>query len=147
MELECSLQCSQQLPTRPYPYSGQLHFTPSYPVTFNSSFINILLPSTQGSSKWNLSFRASVKILYACIVSHTRTTRPTCLIFLDLIIRILFGKKYKSWRSSMFHFLRPPISYSFLGPRISLSTLSSNTFSLYSSLNTKDQVSHPYKTP
>jgi hypothetical protein len=32
------------------------------------------------------------------------------------------------------------------GPNILFSTLLSNTLSLYSSLNVRDQVSHPYRT-
>jgi hypothetical protein len=35
---------------------------------------------------------------------------------------------------------------SLLGPNIPLNTLFSNTLSLHSSLNTSNQVSHPYKT-
>jgi hypothetical protein len=38
------------------------------------------------------------------------------------------------------------ITSSFLGPNILLSTLFSNTLHLRSSLNVRDQVSHPYKT-
>jgi hypothetical protein len=42
----------------------------------------------------------------------------------------------------------PPTSYYFslLGPNILLSTPFSNTLSLYSSFNVRDQVSYPYKT-
>jgi hypothetical protein len=43
-------------------------------------------------------------------------------------------------------FLHSPITSSLLGPNIPLSTLFSNTISLRSSLNVRDQVSHPYKT-
>jgi hypothetical protein len=107
---------------------------------------NILLPSTLRSSKFHLS-GFSTKILYAFIVSHIRATCPVHLIFLDVIIRIVFDKDYKSWRSSLCHFLRPPISSSLLGPSIFLSALSSNTLSLSSSLNTRKQVSHVYKAP
>jgi hypothetical protein len=39
----------------------------------------------------------------------------------------------------------PPL-ISLLGPNILLSTLFSNTLSLCSSLNVRDQVSHPYRT-
>jgi hypothetical protein len=40
-------------------------------------------------------------------------------------------------------FLQPPIISFLLGPTIFLSTLFSNTLSLCSSLNVRDQVSHP----
>jgi hypothetical protein len=43
-------------------------------------------------------------------------------------------------------FLQPPITLSFFGPNILLSTLLSNTLSLCSSLNVRDQVSHPYRS-
>jgi hypothetical protein len=39
-----------------------------------------------------------------------------------------------------------PLSRHLFGPNIILSTLFSNTLSLYSSLNVRDQVSHPYRT-
>jgi hypothetical protein len=46
---------------------------------------------------------------------------------------------------SYFRFLHPPTISSLFGPHILLSTLFSNTLSLCSSLNARDQVSHPYK--
>jgi hypothetical protein len=42
--------------------------------------------------------------------------------------------------------LRPPVTLFILGPNILLSTLFSNTLSLCSSLNVRDQVSHPHRT-
>jgi hypothetical protein len=44
------------------------------------------------------------------------------------------------------NFLHSPISSSLFGPNILLRTLFSHTLSLCSSLNIRDQVSHPYKT-
>jgi hypothetical protein len=44
------------------------------------------------------------------------------------------------------NFLHSPVTSSLFGPNILLRTLSSNTLSLCSSLNVRDQVSHPYKT-
>jgi len=54
--------------------------------------------------------------------------------------------KYRSLSSSLCSFLHSPVSSSFVGPNIFLSTLFSNTLSLRFSLNTSDQVSHPHKT-
>jgi hypothetical protein len=48
-------------------------------------------------------------------------------------------------RSSLCSFLQPPVTSSLFGPNILLSTLFSNTLSLCSSLNVRDQVSHPYR--
>jgi hypothetical protein len=43
-------------------------------------------------------------------------------------------------------FLEPPVTLSYFGPNILLSTLFSNTYSRYSSLNVGDRVSCPYRT-
>jgi hypothetical protein len=47
---------------------------------------------------------------------------------------------------SLCSFFQSPITSSLFGPNILLSTLFSNTLSLCSSLNVRDQVSHPYRT-
>jgi hypothetical protein len=44
------------------------------------------------------------------------------------------------------NFLHSPVTSSLFGANILLRTLFSNTLSLCSSLNVKDQVSHPYRT-
>jgi hypothetical protein len=56
------------------------------------------------------------------------------------------GKEYRSFSSSLCSFLHSPITSTLLGPNILLNTLFSNTLNLRSSLNVRDQVSHPYKT-
>jgi hypothetical protein len=43
-------------------------------------------------------------------------------------------------------FFYPPVTSFLLGPNILLNTLFSNTLSLCSTLNVREQVSHPYKT-
>jgi hypothetical protein len=55
-------------------------------------------------------------------------------------------QKYKSWSTSLCNFLHFPITSSLFSPNIRFSTLFSNTLSLCSSLNVRDQVSHPYRT-
>jgi hypothetical protein len=58
----------------------------------------------------------------------------------------ILGEEYKPCSSSLCSFLQPPVTSSLSGPNILLSTLFSNTLNLCSSLNVRDQVSHPYKT-
>jgi len=43
-------------------------------------------------------------------------------------------------------FLQPPVTSSLLDPKVFLSTLFSNALGQCSSLNVRDQVSHPYDT-
>jgi hypothetical protein len=69
------------------------------------------------------------------------TLQPSCLIIL-----IRLSEEYRLWSSSLCSFPQPPVTSSLFGPNILLSTLFSNTLSLCSSLNVRDQVSHPYRT-
>jgi hypothetical protein len=62
-----------------------------------------------------------------------------------LIIVIILGEEYKSRSSSLCNFLHSPVTSYLFGPNILLSTLLSKTLSLCTSLNVRDQVSHPYR--
>jgi hypothetical protein len=85
-------------------------------------------------------------ILYALLFYTNRATRTTHLILLDLIILIILGEDCKLWRSPLCSFLQFPVTSSFFGWNILLSTLFSNSLSLCCSLNVRDQFSHPYRT-
>jgi hypothetical protein len=55
-------------------------------------------------------------------------------------------EEYNLWSSSLCSFLKSLFTSALFEPNILLSTLFSNTFSLCSSLNVRDQVLHSYKT-
>jgi hypothetical protein len=98
------------------------------------------LPTYAWSSKWSLSFGLSHQNLYTLLSSLIRATFPAHFIRLDLIYLIIL------WGSSLFDFRHSPVTSSLLGLNMLLRTLFSNTLSLCSSLNVRDQVSQPYKT-
>ena len=105
-----------------------------------SSHLGLDLPSGLFLSRF------PTKILYVPLLSPIGATYPTLLILLDLITRTLLGEEYRSLRSSLCSFLHSSVTSSLLGSNILLSTLFSNTLSLHSPLNVRDQVSLSYKT-
>jgi hypothetical protein len=108
--------------------------------------LNITLPFTSGSSKWFFPSGFHTNNLHVPLLSPLRATCPAQLILLDLITQIIFGEKYRPFRSSLCSFLHYPVTSSLLGSNILLSTPFSNTLSLRASLNVRDQVSHQHKT-
>jgi hypothetical protein len=108
-----------------------VHTTPSYQLCLglSSSFFPYGVP---------------IQILYALLFSPICATCPAHLILLDLITLIILGEEYKLWSTSLRSFLQPPVTSSPFDPI--LNTLFSNTLSLCSSLNVRDQVSYLYRT-
>jgi hypothetical protein len=84
-------------------------------------------------------------------LSHQNTTSflfsASCsvpLILLHLIVLIILGKEVI--KILIMQFSQTLVISSLCGPNILLSSLFSNSLSLCSSLNVKNQVSHPYRT-
>jgi len=143
MESKLSLPLSQNHAICPYPEPEQS--IPCPPSHLLKIHLYIILQSTPASSNWSLSLRFLIKILFRPLLSLIRNACLTHHILLDLINRIMSGKKYRSLSTSLCCFFHTPVTSSFLGLYNLLSTLFSNTISLSSSLNASDQVSHSYK--
>jgi hypothetical protein len=80
------------------------------------------------------------KILQNLLPSPMRATCPVHIILLDLICLMKSGGEYKLCSSPLYNFLHSPVISCLLGPNFLLNTLLSNTFSLCSSFNVRDQV-------
>jgi len=77
------------------------------------------------------------KILMAPALSHTCHMSCSSHSWLDDLNNIVWVQVIK---------LHSPVTLSLVGPNIFLSTLFLNTLSLYSYVNVRDQVLHPYQT-
>ena len=128
MEPERSLPHSQVPATSSYPEPDQSSPSPS--SHFLKIDLNIILPSTQGSSKWSVSPRFPHQNPVSTCILPIHATCPVHLISLDFIARIIFGDDYRSFSSSLCSFLHSPVTPSLLGPIILLSILFSNTLNL-----------------
>ena len=124
------IPCSQELTTCPDPEPDQTRPCPFLKVHFN-----IIIPSMFRSSKWFVPSDFTTKPLYVFFFSPVHHPYPAHLIFLDWIIHIIFGEKYKSWSLYLCNFLQSPVASYLLGPNSVLSTTFSNTTSSYSALN------------
>ena len=105
--------------------------------------LNIIFPSSPGSSKRSLSLRFPQQnpVNASPLSLSIRTTCSDHLILLDFITRTILGEEYRSLSSSLCSFLLSPVMSSPLGPYILLNTLFSNTLNLVSSFNIRCQIS------
>jgi hypothetical protein len=118
-----------------------VHTKPSYPKSILILSSHLRLYSFQ----WSLSSILSEQNPM-CIPFLPHTCYLRCFFHPpDVIILIVFGEECKLRSSSLCSFL-PPTTSSLFCQNILLSTQFSNTLSVCSSLNVRDQVSHPHKT-
>jgi hypothetical protein len=115
------------------------HYAPPLPQPM--SLRSILIPSSHLSFCHPSSHTPSgfpTKLLYTSLSSPIRATCSAHLILLDFICLMISGDEYKIWSSSLCNYLHSRVTSSRFGPNILLKTLSSNTLSLWSSLNVRD---------
>jgi hypothetical protein len=85
-----------------------------------------------------------IEMLCAFLIAPMRATLSAHLILL-YHCKKKSGEEHACWSSSLRSFPQSSVTSSLLGPNIFLSTLFSNTLSLWS-LNVKDRVSNQYET-
>jgi hypothetical protein len=146
MELSSSWEAficaaTQESSTGPHPEPDK---SSPYHTILSKIHFNTIHPPTSWFPLWSFLFwlshqkpRSILRLVHAYYMPC-----PSHSPWLHLLI--IHSDEYKLRSSSLCSFLQPPITSSLFSPTILLSTLFSNT--LCSSLNVKDQVSHPYRT-
>jgi len=143
MEPECSVPYSQVPTTCPYTEPAWSSPNPPHPTSWRSililsSHLFLGLPSGLFASGF------LTKSLYMHLISpHMRSMLHPAYSSLCYHASNI-GWQYRSFSSSLCHFLHTTVTSSFLGPNSVLNTLFWNTLRLCSSLNVSYQVSHPY---
>jgi hypothetical protein len=91
--IEGSLPLSQVPTTNPYFEQDRPSPGPPPKSRVLSGALDIIVPSTPGSSKWTPSLRFPHQNLHAPVLCPIRATCPAHVILLDLIARIIFGEE------------------------------------------------------
>jgi hypothetical protein len=118
--------------------------TPSYHISLRATLI-LLSYLSQDLPDGCISFTFyNQNIVY--IFHRSRATCPAHIIILDMINLIISGEAYKLWSYSFCRLVYRSATASFLSPNIHLSIFFANALNLWSSVSTRDEVSHPYKT-
>ena len=129
----------------PVPILRQINPVHALTSNFLKIHLNIIFPSTPGSSKWWLSLKFSHQNpVYTYPLPALLHAPPISLI--DLIAGTIFFEEFRSLSSSLSSFLPSPFTSLCLAPNILLSTLYSYNLSIRSFFNMSDQVSHSYQT-
>jgi len=102
-------------------WARSIQSVPTHPTSWRS---NLILSShlRLGVPSGLFPSGFPTKLLHTPLPSPIRATCTAHLILLDLIIRTIFREEYRSFSSSC-SFLHSPVTSSFLGPNIPLSTL------------------------
>jgi hypothetical protein len=112
-----------------------VHITASYEIFILISIhLHLGLPSGFFPSGF------PINNLYAFLFAIVHAICPAHHIHHDLIILTVLREQYNLWSSLLCSFLQPPVTSSLFGPNILLSTLFSNTLSLRSSFNVRNQL-------
>jgi hypothetical protein len=107
---------------------------------FPKIHFNIIMLLKSRYSEWSLTFRVSNR------KSYNYFSFPSCALHASPVPSLYERFNANLWSSSLCNYVRSSFRWSQLSPNILLSSLFSNTLSLYPSFNVRDQVSHPYRT-
>ena len=118
MEPEGSLPHSQVPATCPYLEPNRSSPYPTY--HFLNIHLNIIFPSTPGSSKWSLSLSFPHNNTVYAYLLPIHATCPAHRFLLDFIILTILGEQYRLLSSSLRSFLHSPVTSSLLGHNILL---------------------------